>query len=113
MLFRSKLIVGAGGRGFLRIHDRLHPVVQAALEHIIVLVAQLPGDHPRLVGLDSAVGVEHVALHILVEDVDPASGSPRLRGVFSATQIGRLLGVPVQTFDLARTFGEIEAALAD
>ncbi|WP_153145282.1 CBS domain-containing protein [Dechloromonas sp. H13] len=51
--------------------------------------------------------------HILVEDVDPASGSPRLRGVFSATQIGRLLGVPVQTFDLARTFGEIEAALAD
>lgn len=51
--------------------------------------------------------------HILVEDVNPASGSPRLRGVFSATQIGRLLGVPVQTFDLARTFGEIEAALAD
>ena len=51
--------------------------------------------------------------HILVEDVDPANGSPRVRGVFSATQIGRLLGVPVQTFDFARTFGEIEAALAN
>ena len=51
--------------------------------------------------------------HILVDDIDPVSGSPRVRGVFSATQIGRLLGVPVQTFDLARTFGEIESALAN
>lgn len=51
--------------------------------------------------------------HILVEDSDPATGAPRVRGIFSATQIGRLLGVPIQTFDLARTFGEIEAALAN
>jgi CBS domain-containing protein len=51
--------------------------------------------------------------HILVEDIDPLTGTPRVRGIFSATQIGRLLGVPVQTFDLARTFGEIEAALAN
>lgn len=50
--------------------------------------------------------------HLLVEDVDPANGAPRVRGVFSATHIGRLLGVPVQAFDIARTFGEIEAALA-
>lgn len=51
--------------------------------------------------------------HILVEDIDPQSGAPRVRGIFSATQIGRQLGVPVQGFDLARTFGEIEAALVD
>ena len=51
--------------------------------------------------------------HILVEDKDPASGAPRVRGIFSATQIGRLLGVPVQGFELARTFAEIETALAD
>lgn len=51
--------------------------------------------------------------HILVEDSDPLSGLPRVRGLFSATQIGRLLGVPVLGFDLPRTFAEIEAALAN
>lgn len=51
--------------------------------------------------------------HILVEDVDPASGTPRVRGIFSATQIGRLLGVPVLGFDLPQNFAEIEAALAN
>lgn len=50
--------------------------------------------------------------HLLVEDVDPATGGPRVRGVFSATQIGRQLGIPVQGFDLARTFAEIETAFA-
>jgi CBS domain-containing protein len=51
--------------------------------------------------------------HILVEDVDAASGLPRVRGLFSATNIGRLLGVPVLGFELASTFSEIEAALAN
>ena len=51
--------------------------------------------------------------HILVEDTDPTTGLPRLRGMFSATHIGRLLGVPVLGFELASTFAEIEAALAD
>ena len=50
--------------------------------------------------------------HLLVQDADPATGGPRVRGIFSATQIGRQLGAPVQGFDLARTFAEIEAALA-
>ncbi len=50
--------------------------------------------------------------HILVEDRDPSTGEPRVRGIFSATHIGRLLGIPVQGFDLARTFAEIETALA-
>ena len=51
--------------------------------------------------------------HILVEDNDPATGLPRVRGLFSATHIGRLLGVPVLGFDLPRTVAEIEAALAN
>lgn len=49
--------------------------------------------------------------HILVEDRDPLTGLPRVRGIFSATQIGRQLGVPVVCFELAQTFAEIEAAL--
>lgn len=51
--------------------------------------------------------------HILVEDNDPLTGLPRVRGLFSATQIGRALGVPVLGFDLPRTFAEIEAALVN
>lgn len=51
--------------------------------------------------------------HILVEDVDPLTGLPRVRGIFSATHIGRMLGVPVLGFDLPQTFAEIEAALAN
>lgn len=51
--------------------------------------------------------------HILVEDVETATGLPRVRGLFSATHIGRLLGVPVLGFELASTFSEIEAALAN
>ena len=51
--------------------------------------------------------------HILVEDVDAATGKPRVRGLFSATNIGRQLGVPVLGFELASTFAEIEAALAN
>ena len=50
--------------------------------------------------------------HILVEDMDPLTNQPRIRGIFYATHIGRLLGVPVQGFDTARTFAEIETALA-
>lgn len=51
--------------------------------------------------------------HIMVEDVDQVTGLPRVRGIFSATHIGRLLGVPVLGFDLPQTFAEIEAALAN
>ncbi|HEX8013092.1 MAG TPA: CBS domain-containing protein [Casimicrobiaceae bacterium] len=50
--------------------------------------------------------------HALVVDKDPLTGQETVRGIFSATQIGRQLGVPVVTFEVARTFAEIEAELA-
>lgn len=50
--------------------------------------------------------------HALVVERDARSGTERVRGIFSATGIGRRLGVPVQIFEVANTFAEIEAALA-
>lgn len=50
--------------------------------------------------------------HALVAEADPVSGQTHICGIFSATQIGRQLGLPVQTFEVAKTFAEIQAAFA-
>jgi len=50
--------------------------------------------------------------HAMVGERDPVTGQTRIRGIFSATQIGRQLGAPIQTFDVASTFSEIESYLA-
>lgn len=50
--------------------------------------------------------------HALVGQRDPQTGETRIRGIFSATQIGRQLGIQVQTFDVARTFAQIQATLS-
>jgi CBS domain-containing protein len=49
--------------------------------------------------------------HALVIDSD-ASGKVSVRGVFSATQIARQLGIAIQTSEVATTFSEIEATLS-
>jgi CBS domain-containing protein len=48
--------------------------------------------------------------HTLAVDRDER-GRVRVRGIFSATQIARQLGVNIQTSAVARTFSEIEAML--
>ena len=48
--------------------------------------------------------------HAVVVEVD-YKGRQKVRGVFSATQIARQLGVTIQTSQVARTFSEIEATL--
>ena len=50
--------------------------------------------------------------HALVVDRDPLTHEETLRGIFSATQIGRQLGVPILIFEVAHTFAEIESELA-
>jgi CBS domain-containing protein len=49
--------------------------------------------------------------HAIVVERD-RHGGQTVRGVFSATQIARQLGVSMQTTEVARTFSEIEATLA-
>lgn len=49
--------------------------------------------------------------HALVMD-SQAGDQPRVRGIFSTSQLSRQLGETVQTGDVAHTFAEIEAALA-
>jgi len=50
--------------------------------------------------------------HALVVDNDPVSGRQMVRGVFSASQVARQLGIPLHTTEVARTFAEIEAVLS-
>jgi CBS domain-containing protein len=50
--------------------------------------------------------------HALVVDRDRIMREEYVRGIFSATQIGRQLGRSIATFDVAHTFAEIEAELA-
>lgn len=50
--------------------------------------------------------------HAIVVEIDPRTGAENVRGIFSATAIGRRLGAPIHTFEVANTFAEIEAALA-
>lgn len=49
--------------------------------------------------------------HAVVVDLDE-SGHQRVRGIFSASQIARQLGVVIHTTEVARTFAEVEAMLA-
>jgi len=48
--------------------------------------------------------------HELVAEMRP-NHHPQIRGIFSASQIARQLGVPLQITELASTFAEIEEAL--
>lgn len=49
--------------------------------------------------------------HVLVRTPGTAGEPPRICGMFSARQIGRQLGMEVETFETAQTFAQVEAAL--
>jgi CBS domain-containing protein len=72
----------------------LHDVSVAKVGHILTTL--------------KAAGRQHA---MVVED--NANATQSIRGIFSATQIARQLGVQVQISEVARTFAEIEAALGD
>jgi CBS-domain-containing membrane protein len=71
----------------------LHDVRSAKVGHIVATLKRSGRQH--------AVVVEH-----------DHSSRQTVRGLFSATQIARQLGVDIATSEIARTFSEIEAQLA-
>jgi CBS domain-containing protein len=54
----------------------------------------------------------HGRPHLLVAEHATAAAPPRIRGLFSATQVERQLGRPLHTIAIASTFAEIEQALS-
>jgi CBS-domain-containing membrane protein len=64
-------------------------------------VAQMRVGH--IVATLRAVGRQHI---MVAED-----GGQRIRGLFSASQVARQLGIEMQTTEVAKTFADIEAAL--
>ncbi|HTH95308.1 MAG TPA: CBS domain-containing protein [Rhodocyclaceae bacterium] len=132
MLLRGvRLLLVAGGE------DRIRGVITAndLLGEKPVLVARNNGirrselrvsdvmtsvEHMEVLALDDVAKAEvgHVVatlkadgrMHALV--VEEQNGHQVLRGIFSASQIARQLGVQVVTHETARTFAEIEAAIS-
>jgi CBS domain containing-hemolysin-like protein len=49
--------------------------------------------------------------HALVADMEADGKTQTVRGIFSASQIARQLGIAIQTTEVAQTFAEIGAAL--
>jgi CBS domain-containing protein len=54
---------------------------------------------------------KHHRQHAIVVE-DNADGSQSVRGMFSATQIGRQMGLQINTAEVAKVFAEIEASVS-
>ncbi len=101
----------------------MHVVRERRVRHEEVLVRDImtPRERLQVIGLDAVLAAEvgHVVAtlkrsgrqHALVAEGD-ASGRQMVRGIFSASQISRQLGTPIQTMEIASTFAEIRAAIA-
>ncbi|MDT3734633.1 MAG: CBS domain-containing protein [Denitratisoma sp.] len=98
-------------------------VLERGIRHEEVLVRDIMTSRDRLEVLDMeavrAAEVGHVVAtlkwtgrqHALVAEED-ASGRQMIRGIFSASQIARQLGMTIHAIQIASTFAEIEAAIA-
>jgi len=49
--------------------------------------------------------------HAVVTERNPITGATYIRGIFSATQIGRQLGIAVQPFDIETMFANLDLTL--
>lgn len=87
-------------RGEVRVGDLMTPAGQVEAMSLQD-VSQMRVGH--VVATLKAVGRQHL---LVAED-----GGRRVRGLFSASQVARQLGVQLQTWEVATTFADIEAAL--
>ena len=91
-------------------HEELtvHDIMVAAEELDAVSLSDvLRSEVGHVVATLKACGRQHAL--VMEEGRD---GQLSLRGIFSASQIARQMGIPLQTTEVARTFAEIEAAIA-
>ena len=90
------------------------------VSHAEILVEDIMTPAPRLQALSlldvAQMRVGHIVAtlkavnrrHLTVAE----DGGNRIRGLFSASQVARQLGMELTTFEIAQTFADIEAALA-
>jgi CBS domain-containing protein len=106
-LLGEKPVLVAQNRGIKRSELRVSDVM-TAVDHMEVL--RLNDVAKAEVGHIVATLKAATRVHALV--VEERDGKQLLRGVFSASQIARQLGIHVVTHEAARTFAEIEAAIS-
>src|SRR5262245_17554028 len=90
-------------RGEIQVRDIMTP--QERLE-VLDLAAVRGAKVGHIVATLSKAGRQHAV--VVQRD---AKSRQTVRGLFSATQIARQLGISIQTTEVARTFSEIEATL--
>ncbi len=88
----------------LTVADLMHPLSELQVLDLADVRHANVGD---IVATLKRLGRQHVLV-----GTHAAGAAVRICGLFSATQIGRQLGTEVQTFEVAQSFAQIEAALA-
>ena len=90
-------------------------------EHILVRNVMTPQEKLEVLCMKDvgAAKVGHIVAtlkncgrqHALVVDTEGPGQAQKVRGIFSASQISRLLGTEIHTVEIAQTFAEIQAQL--
>lgn len=93
------------------LHDVRVSAVMTPKEHIEVL--ELADVLHARVGDIIATLKNSWRQHALVVDRDPMADMPVIRGIFSASQIARQLGIPMPSSDLNRTFADIDRVIEE
>lgn len=88
----------------IRVRDIMIPCEQLEVLHYADLIHAEVG---HIVATLQRAGRQHA----LVTDMGADGKTQTVRGIFSASQIARQLGVDIQTTEVAQTFAEIGAAL--